>query len=181
MKKTVSVNIKGMNFLIEEDAYELLQDYMNRLSHGLRNEKGSKEIIEDIELRIAELCSTKLTDRKQVIEIEDIESILVTLGDPSQYIEDDSESTETFTSTERESSSSRSSEKRLFRDLDNAAIAGVCSGIANFLNIDVVIVRAIFVIVFMFAGFGLPLYVILWIIVPKQTLLSTNCACVAKR
>jgi phage shock protein PspC (stress-responsive transcriptional regulator) len=167
MKKTVSVNIKGMNFLIEEDAYELLQDYMNRLSHGLRNEKGSKEIIEDIELRIAELCSTKLTDRKQVIEIEDIESILVTLGDPSQYIEDDSESTETFTSTERESSSSRSSEKRLFRDLDNAAIAGVCSGIANFLNIDVVIVRAIFVIVFMFAGFGLPLYVILWIIVPK--------------
>lgn len=166
MKKTVSVNIKGMNFLIEEDAYELLQDYMNRLSHGLRNEKGSKEIIEDIEMRIAELCSAKLTDRKQVIEIEDIESILDNLGDPAQYIDEDPDAEKTFSNNERESSS-RPSDKRLFRDLDNAAIAGVCSGIANFLNIDVVIIRAIFVIVFMFAGFGLGLYIILWIIVPK--------------
>lgn len=166
MKKTVSVNIKGMNFLIEEDAYELLQDYMNRLSHGLRNEKGNKEIIEDIELRIAELCSAKLTDKKQVIEIEDIESILETLGDPAQYIEDDSDESKAYSTNERESST-RSSEKRLFRDVDNAAIAGVCSGISNFLNIDVVIIRAIFVIVFLFAGFGLGLYIILWIIVPK--------------
>ncbi len=65
MKKTVSVNIKGMNFLIEEDAYELLQDYMNRLSHGLRNEKDSKDIIEDIELRIAELCTSRLNDKNK--------------------------------------------------------------------------------------------------------------------
>jgi cell division septum initiation protein DivIVA len=69
MKRTVSINIKGMNFLIEEDAYELLQQYIDRLTHVLRNDKGSKEIIEDIELRVAELCSSKLNDRKQVIEI----------------------------------------------------------------------------------------------------------------
>ena len=72
MKKTVSVNIKGMNFLIEEDAYELLQSYMDRLTHSLRNEKGSKEIIEDIEFRVAELCSHHLNEKKQVIEKEDI-------------------------------------------------------------------------------------------------------------
>lgn len=167
MKKTVSVNIKGMNFLIEEDAYELLQDYMKRLAHNLRSEKGNKEIIEDIELRIAELCSAKLTDKKQVIEIEDIETILENLGDPSQFIDEDAESFESYTKNERSDSSSKSNDKRLFRDIDNATIAGVCAGIANFFNIDVVIVRAIFIIVFLFGGFGLPLYIILWVIVPK--------------
>lgn len=166
MKRTVSVNIKGMNFLIEEDAYQVLQDYLDRLAHVLRNDRGSKEIIEDIELRIAELCSSKLNDRKQVIEIEDIQSILETLGDPAQYIDDDEETTETFSKTKFESGKS-SQDKRLFRDTDNATIAGVCAGIANFFNIDVVIIRAIFVIVFLFGGFGFPLYIILWIIVPK--------------
>lgn len=167
MKRTVSVNIKGMNFLIEEDAYELLQDYMDRLSHGLRNEKGSKEITEDIELRIAELCSSKLTDKKQVIEIEDIQSILETLGDPSQYIDDESPASEPYSKKEENNSRSKATDKRLFRDVDNATIAGVCAGIANFFHIDVVVVRAIFVVMFFFGGFGFPLYIILWIIVPK--------------
>ena len=72
MKKTVSVNIKGINFLIEEDAYELLQDYLDRLGKSLKNEEGSQEIIEDVELRIAELSSSKLSDSKTVIELEDI-------------------------------------------------------------------------------------------------------------
>lgn len=167
MKKTVSVNIKGMNFLIEEDAYELLQDYMDRLKHGLRNEQGSKEIIEDIELRIAELCSAKLNEKKQVIEIEDIESILATLGDPKQYIDEDGDSSQDYSKATKDFANPKSKEKRLFRDIDNASIAGICAGIANFFNIDVVIIRAIFVVMFFFGGFGFPLYIILWIIVPK--------------
>lgn len=167
MKKTVSVNIKGMNFLIEEDAYELLQDYIDRLKHGLRNEQGSKEIVEDIELRIAELCSSILNEKKQVIEIEDIESILATLGDPKQYIDEDGDSSQDYVKESKEFTSAKSKEKRLFRDIDNASIAGICAGIANFFNIDVVIIRAIFVVMFFFGGFGFPLYIILWIIVPK--------------
>jgi phage shock protein PspC (stress-responsive transcriptional regulator) len=166
MKRTVSVNIKGMNFLIEEDAYELLQQYIDRLTHVLRNDKGSKEIIEDIELRVAELCSSKLNDRKQVIEIDDIRSILDTLGDPSQFIDEEPTDSDSFTQTTSEKKQ-YSSDKRLFRDLDNASIAGVCSGISNYLNIDIVIIRAIFLVIFIFGGFGFPLYVILWIVVPK--------------
>ena len=165
MKKTTSIHIKGMNFLFEEDAYELLQDYMDRLNHGLRNEKGNKEIIEDIELRIAELCSSMLNDKKQVIEIEDIQSILETLGDPSQYIDEAEEAKSTYSKETFEASKNK--DRHLFRDLDNATIAGVCAGIANYFKIDVVIIRAIFVVVFLFGGFGLPLYIILWIIVPK--------------
>jgi len=163
MKKTVSVNIKGINFLIEEDAYELLQDYLERLTQTLKNVEGSKEIVEDVELRIAELCSSKLNDSKTVIEFSDIETIIATLGNPEDYVEEDDEDSSRATNE----SDRKSNEKRLFRDTDNATIAGVCMGIANFFNIDVVIVRAIFVVIFLFAGFGLPLYIILWIIVPK--------------
>lgn len=166
MKKTVSVNIKGMNFLIEEDAYELLQAYMDRLNHSLRNEKGSKEIIEDIEFRVAELCSNQLNDKKQVIEKEDIEQIVKTLGEPEEYVE----ANEEFEREEKrhtQNSNFQKREKRLYRDLDHAKIAGVCGGLANYLQVDIVIVRAIFLIFFFFFGFGFPLYIILWIIIPK--------------
>ena len=163
MKKTVSVNIKGMNFLIEEDAYEILQQYIQLLTKGLQNDAGGKEIIEDIELRIAELCSEQLNDRKQVIEKEDIEKILSTLGDPSQYIDDAEPQQANYSQNEP------INDKRLFRDTDNGMLAGVAAGISNYLNIDVVIIRAIFVVVFLFGGFGIPLYIIMWIIVPKAT------------
>ena len=163
MKKTVSINIKGINFLIEEDAYELLQDYLERLKQTLKNEEGSQEIVEDVELRIAEICSSKISESKTVIEHSDIQEILATLGNPEDYIDEDDESNYSNESN----SKYQKSEKRLFRDTENGTIAGVCMGISNFLNIDVVIVRAIFVVIFLFAGFGLPLYIILWIIVPQ--------------
>ncbi len=162
MKKTISVNIKGINFNIEEDAYEQLQNYLERLERTLINEEGSQEIIEDVELRIAEVCSSLITDNKTVIELEDIQRILENLGNPEDYLDDESEqnNNKTYQSTEN------SNEKRLFRDTENAAIAGVCMGISNYFNIDVVIIRAIFVVFFLFAGFGFPLYLILWLIVP---------------
>lgn len=167
MKKTVSVNIKGINFVIEEDAYELLQDYLDRLKKSLKNEEGSQEIIEDVELRIAELFSSKLNDAKTVIELEDIKEVLSALGNPEDFVEDvEEETTSSYTNYEQHTSN-ESVDKRLYRDVDNAVIAGVCSGIASFFKIDVVFIRALFVIIFLFAGFGIPVYIIMWIIVPK--------------
>lgn len=166
MKKTISVNIKGLSFTIEEDAYELLQDYLDRLENTLGIQEEGKEILEDIELRIAELFMQRLSDSKTVIERADVEQILNTLGKPEDFVEfneeDDSESNKVF-----EEANKGSTEKRLFRDEENATIAGVCAGIANYFNMDVVIIRIIFVVIFLFAGFGFPLYLILWIAVPK--------------
>ncbi len=164
MKKTISVNIKGMNFLIEEGAYEQLSNYLDRLAISLKDQKGSQEVIEDVELRVAELCSMRLTDKKQVIELADIEEILQTLGQPEDYADENLDDTMEQVDY---SQSNQSTEKRLYRDEENARIGGVCAGISNYLGIDVVIVRAIFLIVFIFGGFGLPLYIILWIIIPK--------------
>ena len=167
MKKTVSVNIKGISFTIEEDAYELLQDYLDRLTVTLGNQNGSKEILEDIELRIAELFNIRLKESKTVIELIDVEEILANLGNPEDFVdmEDDDEDSEDKKIFEE--AKKGSSEKRLFRDQDNAVIAGVCSGIANYFAMDVVIIRIIFFVIFFFAGFGVPLYIILWIAVPK--------------
>lgn len=170
MKKTVSVNIKGINFLIEEDAYEKLENYLLRLKHSLNNQEGADEIIEDIEIRIAELCTKNLDDKREVVELADIEKILETLGDPSQFVDEEDESSFTdkkFSSQTHEDTSNSKNEKRLFRDTDNAQIAGVCQGIANYFNIDVVIIRIIWALIFFFGGFGLLLYIILWIVIPK--------------
>ena len=113
MKKTVSVNIKGINFLIEEDAYELLQDYLERLTNALNKTEGHQEIIEDVELRIAELCSSKLKESKTVTELADIEAIITTLGNPEDYIEESDGDT---TASKDSKTSESTNEKRLFRD-----------------------------------------------------------------
>jgi phage shock protein PspC (stress-responsive transcriptional regulator) len=174
MKKTVSVHIKGINFLLEEDAYQLLSNYLEKLTTSLKNQEGAKEIADDIELRIAELCSNLLGYNKQVIELSDIEEIIKTLGDPNQFIDSETADTSDSTETEYTDSSKRTEEsysyhddRRLFRDTENAKIAGVCSGLANYFQMDVLLVRIIFLIVLFFLGFGFPLYIILWIVVPK--------------
>lgn len=160
MKKTVSVNIKGINFLIEEDAYEKLQNYLERLEASLQHQEGAEDIIEDIELRIAELCDTKLSDNKDVVELSDINEILATLGNPEDYVDEDEEE-HSYKQTY-----STKDDKRLFRDEDEAQLAGVCAGLANYFGIDVVVVRLLWVL-FFFMGFGFIMYIILWIVIPK--------------
>lgn len=165
MKKTVSVNIKGLNFMIEEDAYELLHNYMLRLEKSLSGQKGGKDIVEDIELRIAELCQQYLSDKKQVIEKDDIDTIIRTLGEPEDFLEEEEKTEPGEKSETRDQSSPQ--DKRLYRDIENAKIAGICAGLANYFNIDVIVVRVIFLLFLFFGGFGFPLYIILWIIIPK--------------
>ena len=165
MKKTVSVNIKGINFLIEEDAYETLHQYLKRLEDHLKNQEGSKDIFEDIELRIAELCQSNLSDKKQVIEIEDINLIIETLGQPEDYLDEENESQNKRTFESQTSSQTES--RRLYRDLEYAKIAGICAGISNYLNIDVIVIRIIFLLFLFVGGFGIPLYIILWIVIPQ--------------
>lgn len=171
MKKTISINIKGLNFIIEEDAYQQLQEYLEHLKLTLQNQEGSDEIIEDIELRIAELFSEKLNESKAVVELSDVEEILALLGRPEDYIdaEDDENKQNQRSSDDFESSRYEKADKRLYRDTENASVGGVCGGLANYLNIDRVIIRAIFVLMVLFAGFGVSLYIILWIIIPKAS------------
>lgn len=169
MKKTTSIHIKGLNFIIEEDAYETLKNYMNRLERKLFNTEGKEEIIEDIELRIAELFTTDLEGSKEVVDHDMVENAITKLGEPEQYIDedgtsgDDNESDNTVNENRGEYAGS---EKKLYRDMDKATIAGVCSGLSAYFNIDLIIVRIIFLVLLFGGGFGFPLYIILWIVLP---------------
>ena len=81
MKKAVQINIKGRYFHIDEDAYQVLNEYLDSLrAHFEKEKEGGSEIIEDIEQRMTELFESRLTDSKQVISIEDVREIIKILG-----------------------------------------------------------------------------------------------------
>jgi phage shock protein PspC (stress-responsive transcriptional regulator) len=163
MKKTISIHLMGSNFLVEEDAYELLSDYLRRLKQSLGNSSDSKEIYDDVELRISELAGLKINDKKQVVTLEEIEEIIQTLGEPEDFIESEEETISDTKQTQEKTSS----ERRFFRDEKNGSIAGVCAGLAAYFNIDVVIVRILFVLFAIFGAFGIPIYIILWVVIPS--------------
>ncbi len=160
MNKTVSIHLQGIPFLIEENAYQILKNYLDQLSNALSQDQGAEEIKQDIEIRMAELFSIALEPNKKVLQQKMVEDVLHKLGDPRVFVSGEEHANS-------RSSEQYSAEKRLFRDEDNSVIGGVCAGFANYFGLDVVIMRAIFVIVSLIGGFGLPLYFILWIITPK--------------
>lgn len=158
MDKTISITIGGLLFSITEDAYKYLSAYLEKLSLNLKGQDGAKEIQEDIEARIAELCSALLEkDKKNVIFIDNISDILDQMGDPDEFIEE----------TEQEETKVYQSDKKLFRDLEKGYIGGVCVGIATYLNLPVLLLRIVFLLTFFGMGSGIIIYLILWILLPE--------------
>ncbi|MGM0528718.1 MAG: PspC domain-containing protein [Bacteroidota bacterium] len=158
MKITVSINIGGMAFHIDEDAYTELKIYLRSLDRYFAKEASSSEIMADIEARIADLLKSKINDYKQVVTLQDVREVINTLGTPED-ISDDSGST-----YERHSFTGY---RRMYRDPDNRIIGGVCSGMAAYWRIDPWIVRIIFIIISLPGGLGILIYLILWIVLPE--------------
>jgi phage shock protein PspC (stress-responsive transcriptional regulator) len=154
MKRTTTVNIAGMVFHIDEDAYEKLSRYLRTLKHKFGDGPESQETMNDFELRIAELLQGKMNAGKQVVTIEDIQSVIQTIGEPEEI-----DSTQS-------SSDNKKGSKTLLRNPDDVILGGVCSGLAAYLGVDVWIIRLLTVLFTVFWGFGLFLYIVLWIILP---------------
>lgn len=165
MKKTVIININGIVFHIDEDAFERLNGYLSSLNHYFGNSTEGGEIITDIEARIAELLQPKLSDIKQSITIEDVEEILSILGSPEDIAASDNTSYENETSSQPTYAAKKSS-RRLYRDVENSVIGGVCSGLGAYFDIDPVFFRVIFIALIFAGGVSLIIYPILWIVVP---------------
>ena len=170
MKKTFNINLGGIVFHIDEDAYELLDNYLSNLRIHFNKEEDAEEIVHDMELRISELFSERLNDRKQVITLKDVEEIIAQMGKPEEFSEETTHDTNEYNSTNE-----KKGIKRLFRDPDNKVIGGVCSGIAAYLGWDVTLLRIILIVVSLpFFADGLVLfngvfitYIIAWIIIPE--------------
>ena len=159
MKKTFTINISGTVFHIEEDAYEVLQKYLVNLKNHFGIDEEGKEIVSDIEARIAEIFSEKATNEKDVITIEWVNEIIETMGTPEDFSEE---------AEEDSISADAKRKRRLYRDPDHRVLGGVCGGLGAYFNMDPVILRIIFVVLFFVtSGAALLAYLILWIAVPK--------------
>ncbi len=168
MKKTYNINLGGIVFHIDEDAYELLDKYLSNLRIHFSKEEGAEEIVHDMELRISELFSERLNEKNQVITLKDVEEIIAQMGKPEEFSDDTTQDTNEYIKEEK-------TPKRLFRDPDNKVIGGVCSGIAAYFGWDVTILRILLIILafpifwngaFIIKGIVL-FYIIAWIIIPE--------------
>lgn len=161
MNKTVNINLGGLVFHIDEDAYQKLTNYFEAIKRSLSNTSGQDEIIKDIEIRISELISEKHTSDKQVISLREVEEIISIMGQPEDYrIEGDEpiNAEPIYTKTKIT--------KKLYRDEENAAIGGVLAGLGHYFGIDKAILRVILLIMVFAGGTGVVAYIILWIAMP---------------
>jgi phage shock protein PspC (stress-responsive transcriptional regulator) len=162
MKKTIKINLSGIIFNIDEDAYEKLKSYLDTISRHFSNKQESKEIIDDIESRIAELFQERVTGENQVITLLLVNEVIDIMGNPED-IADSGEETE-HQSTFHDSYSRN---RRLYRDPENSVIGGVCGGLSAYFSVDPVIFRLLFVIFFFAGGASILVYAILWIVLPR--------------
>ena len=166
MKKTLTINLNNTVFHIDDDAYELLQSYLAEVSHHFKSETEKADIMSDIEARIAELFSEKMDKQKNVITIEDVDTVITIMGKPSQFVDDDTD--EESQQNAQEDASKKKTHKKYYRDVDNQLLSGVSAGLAAYLNWDVAIVRIIFVVLaFVTSGTFILIYLLMWLIVPK--------------
>ncbi len=167
MKKTLTVNLNNTVFHIDDDAYEMLQTYLAEIAEHFQSEDEKKEIMNDIEARIAELFTEKLLKNKNVINVSDVQEIIEIMGKPSQYADEDDD-TEVPKSEKKQQKN-----RRFYRDPENAVLGGVAGGIAAYFGWDVTWVRIAFVILALIsAGYMIPIYIIVWIIAPQATTTS---------
>lgn len=149
---------------MDEVAYEAFKVYLQLIKDALLDQEGGAEIVADIEARIAELFTEKLTARgTEVVTQEDVDSVIETLGHPEDFAQEE----EYEQPQERKTTSREKAPRRLFRNAEEQIVGGVASGIAAYFNIDPIWIRLAFVLTTIFGGVGFPAYLILWIAIPE--------------
>lgn len=155
MKKTLSINLDGRPFTIDEDAYDILADYLHQIEMRL----ARPEEITDIEHRLADILAET---NPAIVDAGAVRAAMGRLGSPDQ-----------FGSPKPGPAAAQTEPKRLYRSRKNRAIGGVCGGIGEYFGIDSVAVRLVFLILLFFGG-GLILYLIFWIVIPERPVSFMN-------
>lgn len=166
MNKTININLGGIFFHIDEIAYEKLRLYLDAIRRSLSDDpQGRDEIINDIEHRIGEILSERIKDERQVVNENDIDEITKIMGKPEDYLVDE----EIFDDeTRTHNKKPNASNKKLYRDNEDKFLGGVSSGIAHYFGVDALWIRILWVVLVV-AGFGsgIPIYLLLWILIPE--------------
>lgn len=165
MKKVIDVSVGGVNFTLEEDAYTRLKNYLQRFENTIADKHEAKEVMEDVEARVAEIFLKERKYPNQVINVDIVQTVVELLGEieqPSAEPIDDPFSEEGY----RDEDGYTIGKKGYYRDVDNKMIGGVCAGVGAYLGVDVTLVRILLVFSLLFYGITFFLYLILWLVIP---------------
>lgn len=171
MKKTFTVNLNGIVFHIDEDAYQLLDSYLTNLRIHFSREEGSDEIMSDFEARISELLNERIRLGFNVITIEHVEEVIQRMGKPEELFagEEKNAGSEFSATTEPTAGASdRKFRKRLMRDPDDKMLGGVASGLAAYFGIDTTLLRLVMILL-LIVSMTVPItiiYIVLWLVLP---------------
>lgn len=170
MQKTINVNLAGRIFYVEEDAYTALDQYLNEVKQHFSKFEDSAEILADIEARIAEQLLEGAKEANPIINKQAITQVIHTMGKPSDFTDAEDGLKEKPSGAQYDSSTT--GQRRFYRNADDYILGGVASGIASYFDVDALWIRLLFVASTFLGGYGILIYVVLWIIVPKATTLS---------
>ncbi|HWT55500.1 MAG TPA: PspC domain-containing protein [Candidatus Microsaccharimonas sp.] len=159
MNEVTQIHLGRESFTIAVDARKMLEHYLREITRKL----DSPEVIDEVEMRMAELLLERGAGAEKVVLPQDIEFLQEQLGSPDDFGNDEDSSSQ---------HEANSGQKRLFRDTDNGMIAGVAAGIGNYLGIDAVIIRLIFIALIFGGASGIIIYLLLWLVVPPATTTS---------
>lgn len=166
MKKSISINLQGLVFHIEEDGFEVLRRYLADVKAHFARQAGHEEIVADIEARIAELFTARLTPSNQVIGLADVEAVTAQLGSVADFAAADAEQDDDAADASRADRDSRqtapgagqaagsaagsttdpAAPRQLFRDETNKKVAGVAAGLGHYFNVNPLWFRLAFVL-----------------------------------
>lgn len=160
----MNIGIGKRSFVIDDDAYYRLQAYLEDFRNELGGAYGSEEVMEDLEMRIADIF-TESVGHSGVVSLSLVDSVIARMGMPNGPYKGASAS----------AAPQGHARKRLYRNSDDRVLAGVCSGLAAYLGIDAVLVRVIFVLLVILGCSGLLIYLIFWIIAPEARTPAEKC------
>ncbi len=168
MNKTVNINLANVLFHIDEEAFKKLQRYLEAIRRSFSGTTGSDEIIADIEARIAELFQERMENDRQVITMKEVDAVIKVMGQPEDYRVDE----DIFEDAPKSGPEATTRTKKLYRDIDNKYIGGVCAGLEHYFGFDSLWIRLIFIFLAIFTGFGFIAYILFWILVPEAATTS---------
>lgn len=171
MKKVIDVSVGGVSFIIEEEAYNRLQGYLQRFENTIPDKNEAKEVMEDVEARVAEIFQKERKFPNQVVAMSTIQVVIDLLGEIEQPSADPIH--EVFSEEGHKDEGYKDEDgyvigkKKLYRDTDNETWGGVCAGLSAYSGVDVTLIRILFVFTLLIYGITLFIYIVLWLVIPK--------------
>ena len=168
MQKVISINLNGNAYQLDESGYDALREYLGRAEHELEGNPDRVEIMADLEQAIADKCQKFLGPHKSVVNASEVEQIVKEMGPIDAAAGEDAGDSADAAADGKQKARTEPPPKRLYRSLDGAMIAGVCSGLAAYFAIDVAFIRVAFVLsAFLTKGVGIMAYVVMMFVIPE--------------